>query len=443
MRKVDIFLKPKEAKRINVVEQLVQGAITVSQAAGLLAHSERQVKRIKKGVKEQGLAFLVHKNRDHTPVHAISEEVRLKAAALALTLYKGASCIHMAELLKLYQQISISSRSIRRILNQGGIGNIHAHKAPRRRRSRDRMPREGMLAQIDASPYAWLEERGPALNLHGTIDDATSKILGLYFEPSECLQGYMQVLLQMANNNTVSQQFYSDRHSIFFSPNKGKLTIEEQLAGIKEALTQYGRMLKELGATHIPAYSPQAKGRIERLWGTLQHRLIIEMRIANICSPEEANAFLPGFIKQFNNRFAVKPADPIADYLLTPKTVECIICTKYKRKASKGSSISYQGTTYQLLNTNGSTALLRPRSTVEVLSHLDGSLSAVYEDNRFSLQACPNIAPSTANTSCEKPKPVTKPALNHPWRNRLIHKPITTETDSYVKDRYIKRYALK
>ena len=96
-------MKPKEAKRVNVVEQLVQGAITVSQAAGLLALSGRQVKRIKKGVKEQGLAFLVHKNRGHTPVHAISEEVRLKVAALALTLYKGASCIHMAELLKLYR----------------------------------------------------------------------------------------------------------------------------------------------------------------------------------------------------------------------------------------------------------------------------------------------------------------------------------------------------
>ena len=342
-------MKPKEAKRVNVVEQLVKGTITVSQAAGLLCLSERQVKRIRKGVKEQGLSYLAHKNRGRKPKHAISEETRRKVAALALNDYKGASCIHIAELLELYQQLSISSRSVRRILNQTGIINIHSHKAPRRRRSRDRMPREGMLAQIDASPFNWLEDRGPKLSLHGSIDDATGKILGLRFEPEECLLGYMHVLWQMAQNGTLAKQFYSDRHSIFFSPKKDKLTIEEELAGITEALTQYGRILEELGATHIPAYSAQAKGRIERLWGTLQHRLIIEMRIAGISTLHEANAFLPGFIERFNKRFAVKPADPEPDYLPTPKAIDCIICVKQNRKASNGSTISYLGQTYRLL----------------------------------------------------------------------------------------------
>ena len=136
-------MKPKEARRVSVVEQLVQGSITVSQAAGLLGLSERQVKRIKKGVKEQGLAYLVHKNRGRTPKHAISEETRQKITKLALSDYKDASCAHMAELLEPYQQVSVSSRSVQRILNQAGIINIHSHKAPRR--SRQRMPQEGML----------------------------------------------------------------------------------------------------------------------------------------------------------------------------------------------------------------------------------------------------------------------------------------------------------
>jgi len=136
-------LKPKEARRVNVVEQLVKGTITVSQAAGLLCLSERQVKRIKKGVKEQGLSYLAHKNRGRKPKHAISEETRKKVVELALNDYKGASCTHISELLGLYQHLSISSRSVRRILKQTGITNTHSHKAPRCRRSRDRMPREG------------------------------------------------------------------------------------------------------------------------------------------------------------------------------------------------------------------------------------------------------------------------------------------------------------
>ena len=439
----DIFLKPKEARRVNVVEQLVKGTITVSQAAGLLCLSERQVKRIKKGVKEQGLSYLAHKNRGRKPKHAISEETRKKVVELALNDYKGASCTHISELLGLYQHLSISSRSVRRILKQTGITNTHSHKAPRCRRSRDRMPREGMLAQIDASPFNWLEERGPKLNLHGSIDDATGKILGLHFEPEECLLGYMHVLWQMAENGTLARQFYSDRHTIFFSPKKDTLTIEEELAGMTEARTQFGRMLEELGATQIPAFSPQAKGRIERLWGTLQHRMVIEMRIANISTIEEANDFLPGFIERFNKRFAVKPADPEPDYLPVPKDLNSMVCIKDKRKASNGSTISYQGQTYRLLNKDGTVTLLRPRSTIHVLKHLDGSLSALYEGNRFSVQACTKPLPIVPSNACQSPKPRPKPVANHPWRNMRISKSIKTETDLYVKERYLRRNAPK
>lgn len=436
-------MKPKEARRVNVVEQLIKGMITVSQAAGLLCLSERQVKRIKKGVKEQGLSYLAHKNRGCKPKHAISEETCKKVVALALNDYKDASCIHMSELLEQYQHLSISSRSIRRILKQADITNIHSHKTTQCRRSRDRMPREGTLVQIDASPFNWLEDRGPKLNLHGSIDDATGKILGLHFELEECLLGYMHVLWQMAENGTLSRRFYSDRHTIFFSPNKDKLTIEEELAGMKEALTQFGRMLEELGATQIPAYSPQAKGRIERHWGTLQHRLVIEMRIANISTLQEANDFLPGFIERFNKRFAFEPADPEPDYLPVPKGLGSIICIKDKRKASNGSTISYHGQTCRLLDKNNAVALLRPGSTVHVLKHLDGSLSALYMGNQLSVQACTKPIPIVPSNACESPKPGSEPAVSHPWRNMRISKSIKTETDLYVKERYMRRYTSK
>lgn len=440
MERGDVFLKPKEARRVNVVEHLVNGEVTVSQAAELLSLSERQVKRIKKGVKEQGLAYLAHKNRGSTPKHAINEETREIVTRLALCEYKGASCTHMAELMELYQQANISARSIRRILTKAGIANIHSRKAPRRRRCRDRMPREGMLAQIDASPYDWLEARGPKLNLHGAIDDATSKILALHFEPEECLKGYMQVLWQMSINQRITMQFYSDRHTIFFSPNKDKLTIEEELTGQNEAVTQYGRILKELRAALIPAYSPQAKGRIERLWGTLQHRLVIEMRIAGIHTIDEANRFLPGFIERFNERFSVEPAEPEPAYLDVPKDIETIICLKNDRKASNGSTISFMGQTYRLLDKDGSVTLLRPRSVVKVLTHLDNSLSALYEGNRFSLEAYVDVATTATDIAPKKPKPIPKTApASHPWKKNFIAKPIKTETDQYVTERYFKK----
>lgn len=432
-------MKPKEAKRVNVTEQLVQGTITVSQAATLLCLSERQVKRIKKGVKNEGLAYLMHKNRGSRPKHAISEETRQEVVKLALTEFKGASCSHMAELLEEHRKILISPRSIRRILAQDGIANVHSCKTPRRRRRRERMPREGMLAQIDASPFLWLEDRGPEMSLHGIIDDATSKVLGLRFEPEECLSGYIHVLRQTAQNSGIPRQFYSDRHSIFFSPNKDKLSIEEELAGKKAAATQFGRIIDELGASQIPAYSPQGKGRVERLWGTLQHRLIIEMRMANVCSLEEANDFLQGFIEKFNKRFAVQPADPQLDYLPAPADPDAIICIKNKRKASNGSTVSYLGQIYQLLKKDGSITLLRPGSTVQVLTHLDGSLSAQYEGNRLSVQACTKAVPVSPARTCEKPKSKTKPADNHPWKNMRIPKPITTEAELYARERCRRR----
>lgn len=431
-------MKPKEAKRVNVAEQLVQGTITVSQAARLLCLSERQVKRIKKGVKNEGLTYLVHKNRGSKPKHAISEDTRREVVKLALTEFKGASCSHMAELLEDHRQILISPRSIRRILAKDGIANVHSQKAPRRRGRRERMPQEGMLAQIDASPFLWLEDRGPEMSLHGVIDDASGKVLGLRFEQEECLSGYMHVLRQTAENEGIPRQFYSDRHTIFFSPNKDKLSIEEELAGKKAALTQFGRILDELGASQIPAYSPQAKGRVERLWGTLQHRLMIEMRIANICSLDEANDFLQGFIKKFNKQFAVKPADPLPAYLPTPADPDTIICIKNKRKASNGSTVSYLGQTYQLLKENGSIALLRPGSTVQVLTHLNGFLSALYEGNRFSVQVCTKADPVTPAKTCEKPKSKTKPADNHPWRKMRTPKPIASEIELYVKKRCLR-----
>lgn len=180
MERGDVFLSSKEARRVYVMERVVGGTLTVRQAAGLLGLCERQVKRLKKGMKQEGVSALAHHNRGRNPKHTIPEDIRTRVVSLATGIYKDASSQHMAELLARNDGISISAPSIRRILQKAGVSNPNPRKR-KGRRSRERAPQEGLLVQIDASPFDWLEDRGPRLSLHGAIDDATGKVVGLYF----------------------------------------------------------------------------------------------------------------------------------------------------------------------------------------------------------------------------------------------------------------------
>jgi transposase len=428
------------------MEQVLAGKATIAQAALVLGLSQRQVKRLKGGLSKEGIAFLAHKNRGKKPKNALSQQCRDQIISNALGDYRSASCEQMAELLQERQNISVCPRTIRRLLAHTGIPNQHSHKVARQRRSRDRMPREGMLIQCDASPFAWLEDRGPEMSLHGAIDDATGKILGLFFRIEEDGIGYMQMLMQVLLNHGVPCSLYSDRHSIFFSPKLDKLSIEEELAGKTVNLTQFGRTLDELNITHIPARSPQAKGRVERLWETLQGRLVIELRLVHISDLDAANAFVKSFIPKFNKRFAVEPADPETAFRVAPPAdvLSRIVCFKEKRKASKGSTISFLGATYRLLDQEGNSAPLYYRSRVAVLTHLDGSISALYQDKHYALDAC-SIQPRVLEKQSPQQDPVAqepaksaKPVnnANSPWRKYPhVQKKPTDPADLYLKER--------
>lgn len=430
------------------MEQVLAKKLTIRQAAEQLGLSERQIKRLKKGMKQEGVAFLAHKNRGSKPKHAIPRDVKEQVISLVLDKLKDASCEHISELLNEHFGISISARSIRRILKEVGIRNPHSRKVSRKRRSRDRMPQEGLLVQCDASPFAWLEKRGPESTLHGIIDDATGNVLALHFRPNEDLYGYLRVLSQMVQNHGVPRSLYSDRHTIFFSPNKDKLSIEDELAGKKVSLTQFGKSLDELGINHIPARSPQAKGRVERLWGTLQSRLVVEMRLEGISNIEEANAFLPRFIERFNRRFAVAPADPHSAFRPAPPAHQLnqIIALKEQRKASNGSTISLNNVLYQLVDTEGITVPLVPRAKVIVLKHLDGSTSALYQGRSYKLKEFVRPEPvsdsvvSTGNKSTQSADKRKVP-VEHPWRKPVVGPKYQDPIDAYLKRRSFKRFA--
>ncbi len=430
------MLNQKELRRVTIIEKVVAGELRIRDAAQLLGLSERQVKRLKKGVKTRGHAFLAHKNRGRKPKHAVPQDISDMVISLVTGPLKGASCQHIAELLAEHHGTCLSARTIRRILNRAGIPNPHSHKTPRRRRCRSRMPQEGLLVQCDASPFDWLENRGPRLSLHGVIDDATSKILGLHFRLQEDLHGYLHALRYMVQNFGVPQSLYSDGHSIFFSPKRNSLSIDDELAGKSPALTQFGEILSELGINHIQAGSPQAKGRIERLWETLQIRLVIELRQAGISTPEQANAFLPSFIQRFNQRFSVQPANPQPAFRPAPPVdaLNNIIALREHRLASNGSTIAYHGKTYQLVN-HGSVVPLPNKARVTVLSHLDGSISALFGGQYFNLKEFVRPTPVQQPLTAHQPKSKAhKPAPNHPWRyngRRIPYDPVQAYFDRH------------
>lgn len=409
-----------------VIEAAITGTLTNSAAATRLQLSTRQVIRLKKGVKEKGAAALAHKNRGRKPAHAVPDDTRQHICRLASGPYAGANAQFLSELLAERHEMVLSGRTVQRILKAGGVPNPRAQKKLRRFRRRKRRPREGELVQMDASPFLWLEHRAGEMSLHGAVDDATGKILGLYFRPTEDLIGYLHVLGQMLIHHGVPQEVYSDRHTIFFSPSRDKLSLEEELEGKTVALTQFGRALDELGIGQIPAYTPQAKGRIERLWGTLQERLVIEMRIAGIRTLEEANAFLPGFIRRYNAQFAVEAGVKESAFLPAPprRELERIVCIRHERKAGNASTISWRNRTYQLVDGHGKVALLKPRSKVYVLEGLDGRLRCEANGRYYELREF--VKPLKAASAVKRPslpldRPTRRPAADHPWRRFVIN----------------------
>jgi hypothetical protein len=190
----------------------------------------------------------------------------------------------------------------------------------------------GSLVQLDASPFAWLETRGPQLALHGAIDDATGAVLALHFRPTEDLHGYVTLLQQLVTTHGLPLVLYGDRLNVFVR-NDPHWTVEEQLRGTQDP-THFGRLLRELGIGFIAAGSPQAKGRIERLWQTLQDRLVSEPRLRGISTIEAANAFLPAFLADFNRRFTHAPADAPA-----PRDLAALLSCRYTRVVAHDNTV--------------------------------------------------------------------------------------------------------
>lgn len=298
----------RQWKRLDAVERIGRGALTVGEAAAVLGLSKRQIRRLRRLVERRGAKGVVHGNAGRAPAHRLEEAVRDQVVELRRKKYAGFNDQHFTEKLCEVEGVKISRASVQRLLRGAGIGPPRRRRAPKHRRRRDRKAQAGLMILWDGSRHAWLEERGPLLCLMGAIDDATGELLaGAHFVEQECAAGYLRVLKALAEEKGLPYSAYMDRHGSL-KRNDAHWTLEEELRGAQDP-THVGRALQALEIEVIYALSPQAKGRVERLWGTLQDRLVSELRLAGATTVEDANAVLEAFRADFNRRFAVRPAD--------------------------------------------------------------------------------------------------------------------------------------
>ena len=359
------MLKQKDLKRATLIEACIKGQCTVKQVALALGLSERRVKQIKKEVKENGVKSIQHGNRGRKPKNTISDEIKNKILELRRSYeYEISNFKHFQELLKERENIEISYSALYNILRKAGIKSPKKHRKKKLHHRRKRKEAEGMMLQADGTPFDWFGN-GEKYSLHGFIDDATGKITGLYMCKNECLLGYLEVLRQTLENYGIPISLYPDKYSVFFPPKKvnDHITLEEQLNGREKGITQFGRIVEELGIEMFPASSPQAKGRIERLWETLQSRLTTEFRINHITTIDEANKFLESYIEKYNSQFSVSAKSTQSVYLKLPKryNLDELLCVRFERTIDNAGVFSINNSKFQVMDRS-----LPPKTKVQV-----------------------------------------------------------------------------
>jgi hypothetical protein len=292
-------------KRWDVMARVNAGKLTMQEAARICGVSVRQLRRIRGEVSDRGKEALIHGNRGRVPWNRIMEEIRQRVIELRRTKYEGFNDQHFSEKLRGEDPpVEISARTVRRILRGAEIRSVRRRRARQHRKRRERRAQEGLMLLWDGSRHDWLEGRGPMLCLMGAIDDATGKLMpGAHFVEQECAAGYLRVLYAVGSELGLPWSIYMDQHGSL-KRNDDHWTLAEELQGHQDP-TQVGMALKALEIEVIYALSPQAKGRVERLWGTLQDRLVSELRLAGASTVEQANAVLERYRPEHNGRFAV------------------------------------------------------------------------------------------------------------------------------------------
>lgn len=382
-----LTLTTKEQNRLQTLNGVLERQWPMREAAELMGVSERQGWRILSAYRKEGAAALAHGNRGRTPANITPSVIRERVIILAKERYGGVNHTHLAELLTEREGVTISRSTLRRILTGAGLPSPRRGHSIRHRYRRQRMPQEGMLLQLDGSPHAWLESRGPQFTLLLAIDDATGTVPHALFWEQEDTLGYFELLKAIINQYGIPLGVYTDRDSIFRverSPSNGN----------KDAapITQFGRALRELGITHVVAHSPEAKGRVERANGTFQDRLVAELRLSGASTMAEANSVLRDFLPRFNQRFGVPASQSGQVYRpLNPElNLEGVLCFKERRRVGRDNTVQYRQRTLQLFPDADKVSYAGAQ--VEIQERLDGNILACYKGKILTPQDAPPLA---------------------------------------------------
>lgn len=325
----------RDARRLGVVQAALAGKLTNHEGAVALGLGLRQFKRLRRQLREAGPEGVVHGNRGRPSPRRVSAAVRARVIEM-LTGEVKLNDHHIADLLA-GEDIEISAASVRRTRRELRIPAKRRRRPPRHRRRRERQARRGALVLIDGSPFPWFDAGGPAWTLLGAIDDATSEILALTLRPSEDLHGYTRLLSDLVQQHGVPVALYGDRSGILVR-NDAHWTLAEELAG-RQRPTHFGHMLEELGVRFIAATSPQAKGRVERLWATLQDRLAAELRLHGHGTLAAALAYLPVFMARHNRRHARPPAETVSAFRPAPRDLDRTLACVYERVIARDNTV--------------------------------------------------------------------------------------------------------
>jgi transposase len=422
MRQDVIMMTQKQLNRVEVIGKVKAGYITAKEAGEALGLSERQVYRLRRKVEDYGPAALTHGNARRTPNNKTPEETIKRIVEIKKTKdYANCNFKHFQEKLAEEYDIEIGYSTLYAILKGGGESPPRTRRRKKQHRRRKRREQAGLLLQIDATPFEWFNGDRAKYALHGAIDDATGQITGLYMTKHECIQGYFEMFRRVFENYGVPMSVYADRHTIFQSPNMKKHELD---SSVTMNDTQIGRCLKELAITLIAARSPQAKGRIERLWGTLQGRLPIEFSLNGISSMEDANAFLKTYIYEFNSKFAVEPVKTEKAFreLAPAENLDNILCIKEKRIIDNGGVFSYRNKTFKVIDSENAEPI-PAKSKVDVFFSMNSGVRVSYKQSIYDVVRFvpPKIVTKRSINKDDNLTPYIPPE-NHYWRKPLDDK---------------------
>jgi len=408
-RKDIIMLSQKEWKKLHVIKKVLEGVLKQIEAVEILSLSDRQIRRLINRIKLEGDVGMAHKLRGKPSGRRLPKSIKEEVIKLYREKYNDFGPTLAAEKLEEIDGTCINDETLRLWLIESGDWK-KVRKGRQHRQWRERKHYYGEMIQIDGSHHDWFEGRGPKCVLMGYIDDATGKVFGRFYEYEGTMPA-MDSFKRYARKYGIPVKAYVDRHTTYKSP--AKLSVKEAIEG-EEPMSEFERAMKELGVEVIHALSPQAKGRIERLFRTFQDRVVKEMRLKGIKTIEEANRFLEGYLPVYNKKFSVKARKEQDLHREIPRgmKLDSILCIKTERVLRNDFTISHNGRLYQILDKTTA-------NKVQVQERINGTMVIMHDDTRLRFKEIterPERQPKKPIIFIIRKKTGHAPSADHPWR---------------------------